>query len=123
MESIVSFEDRGWYVRCEFRGPFELEALLALTHAVRSYCVEHGHRRVLVDVTASQGTLGALERYEHAVRMAKSGELGLRAVILARPDQLLPDRFWETASRNRGLAIRVVTDTENALAWLESEEP
>jgi hypothetical protein len=123
MESRTTFEEHGTYVRCRFEGPFEFRALLELTGEIRAYCVEHGQRRVLVDITPSQGELGALERYEHAVLIAHTGGLGIRAAVLARPDQVFPDRFWETVTRNRGLAVRVVTDAAAALEWLLGGAP
>jgi hypothetical protein len=102
---------------------FALEPLRELTREIRAYCIEHGHRRVLVDVRECSGELGTFERYEHAVEMAKPGNLGGRTAILLRPDQVLPDRFWETLTRNRGHMTRVVTDPADALAWLEDEGP
>jgi hypothetical protein len=85
--------------------------------------VEHGHRRVLVDITESSGILGSTQRHEHAILIAQTGGLGIRAAILARADQVFPDRFWETVARYRGLATRVVTDPDRAVDWLLSDEP
>jgi hypothetical protein len=74
-------------------------------------------------VRACVGELGTFERYRHAIEMAKPGGLGVRTAILLRPDQVLPDRFWETLTRNRGHMTRVVTEHADAMAWLEGEEP
>jgi hypothetical protein len=119
----ASFEDRGSYLLCQFAGRFELADRLELTREIRAYCTEHGHRRVLVDVRESQGTLGPLDRYQHAIEMARPGSLGVRTAVVARPDQVFPDRFWETVTRNRGLVTRVVTDMEEAIVWLAQVEP
>lgn len=118
MAAPSAMEARDSYLRCTYRGPFELAPLLDLMRDLRRYCTEHGHRRVLVDVRQSPGTLTPLARYQHAVEMAKPGGIGARTVVLARPDQVLPDRFWETATRNRGLATRVATTEDEAQAWL-----
>jgi hypothetical protein len=123
MTSTVKFQDFGTYVLCHFTGRFALQPLLELARDIRAYCVEHGHRRVLVDLRESQGELGALERYEHAVAMSKTRGPGLRAAMLVRPDQAFPDRFWETVTRNRGLATHVATDPDEAIRWLRADEP
>jgi hypothetical protein len=122
MASNVRFDDRGPYVRCHYVGPFELVALLELTRAIRDYCTEHAHRRVLVDLRDSQGALSTLERYEHAVVMARDRTLSMRIAIVARPDQAYADRFWETMTRNRGLVTHVTTDEAEARRWLEIDE-
>jgi hypothetical protein len=121
MDPGTTFEDRGTYLRCDFGGPFALQPLLDLMHEIRAYCVAHGHRRILVDLRTSQGTLGALERYEHAVEIAKSSNLGVRTAIVVRPDQIFSDRFWETVTRNRGRMTHVGTDPDEALAWLAAD--
>ena len=123
MDPSTTFEDCGTYLRCDFRGKFELQPLLELMLAIRARCIDKGHRRVLVDVRESQGALGAFERYQHAVEMARPGNLGVRTAILARPDQILPDRFWETVTNNRGHMTCVVTEMKDALAWLATAEP
>jgi hypothetical protein len=123
MGENVTFRIRPTYLLCHFTGPCDLPALIELTRTVREYCNEHGHRRVLVDVRESHGTFSVLARYRHAVEIAKPGWLGIRVAIVARPDQVLPDRFWETATRNRGLDTRVVTDSEEGVAWLGSGDP
>jgi hypothetical protein len=122
MASNVTFEDRGTHLRCHYAGPFELRSLLELAHDLRSYCAEHGHRRVLIDLRDSQGTLTTLERYEHAVGMVKEPPLGVRAAVVVRLDQAYADRFWETMTRNRGLVTHVSTDPTEALAWLATDE-
>ncbi len=123
MASGVTFHDLGSHVVCHFTGRFALQPLLELARDIRAYCVEHGRRRVLVDLRESRGELGALERYEHAVEVSQTRGPGLRAALLVRPDQAFPDRFWETVTRNRGLATHVATDADAALAWLRGDQP
>jgi hypothetical protein len=123
MDASITFVDCRTYVRFDFRGRFALQPLLELMREIRASCIAHGHRRVLVDVRESQGALGTFDRYDHALEMAKPGNLGVRTAIVARPDQILPDRFWETVTRNRGHMTCVVTELNDALAWLATAEP
>jgi hypothetical protein len=122
MASNVTIEARGTYLHCHYTGQFELKPLLELARDIRAYCAEHGHHRVLVDLRDSPGTLSTLERYEHAVGMAKEPRLGVRVALVVRPDQAYADRFWETMTRNRGMATHVSTDPTDALGWLQTDE-
>jgi hypothetical protein len=122
MASNVTFQDCGRHVLCHYTGRFELKPLLELARDVRAYCAEHGRDRALVDLRDSQGALGTLDRYEHAVAMARERTTpGLRVALVVRPDQAYADRFWETLTRNRGLATHVLTDPSEALQWLDAE--
>jgi hypothetical protein len=122
MAPTVTFEDRGTYLHCHYAGRFELKPLLELARDVRAYCAEQGQRRALIDLRDSPGTLSTLERYEHAVGMAKEPRLGVRVALVVRPDQAYADRFWETMTRNRGMATHVSTDPTEALRWLQTDE-
>lgn len=66
--------------------------------------------------------LNTLERYEHAVTMARDGQLSVRIAIVVRPDQAYADRFWETMTRNRGFITHVTTDEAELGRWLETDE-
>ena len=46
-------------------------------------------------------------------------DIALKTAILAREDQVLPDRFAETVAVNRGINLRIFTDIAEAKRWLE----
>ncbi len=73
---------------------------------------------VLIDVRRSHGELGIIDRYRHAEEMAETWPREIAVAALIREDQLVPDRFWETVTRNRGLKTGVFMDEALALEWL-----
>ena len=118
MSAAIVFRDLANHVECHYRGPFELTPLMELAREIARYCGESGQDRVLVDVSDSVGELDVLARFEHGSSMAIIWPATLHVVLLGRADQVLPDRFWENVTNNRGLATRVTTDRGEALAWL-----
>jgi hypothetical protein len=95
-----------------------LQPLLDLIRHIGTYSARRSQRRIIVDVRDSHGRLSVTEQYEHGVQTARSVPAGSRLAVVARADQALSDRFWETVTRNRGLATRIASDPKEALDWL-----
>ncbi len=43
----------------------------------------------------------------------------LKVAMLAREDHILPDRFFENAAVNRGVSVKLFTDADKAIGWLQ----
>lgn len=114
----LSYDCRAEYTLCRYSGPFCARELEAVTVTLVDYCRRSGVTRLLVDITASRGELTIFERYEHAVRFAYILPPGTRVAVLARADQILEDRFWETVAFNRAAIAGVFTEFQSAEDWL-----
>jgi hypothetical protein len=114
----LSLHPRAEYTLCVYSGPFSARDLDALTAELVDYSRSSGVTRLAVDITASRGELSIFERYEHAVRFANVLPRGTRVAVIARSDQILEDRFWQTVALNRAAPAGVFTELEPALAWL-----
>lgn len=113
-----SMERRGHYTLCTYTGPMCAREIEALTGKLLAFCRASGERYLLVDITGSVGEMTIFERYEHAVRTASILPRGARVAVLARSDQALDDRFWETVMLNRCATAGVFTEMDAALRWL-----
>jgi hypothetical protein len=116
----LSFEDCGDYCHVRFTGPFEFESLEQARTIIQSHALQSGHNRLLFDLTASHGDLDVLPRFELAKNMAEQWGSAIRVAVLGRADQMLPDHFWETAAKNRGVPARVFRVCQEAVDWLRS---
>jgi len=121
MSTDTVFEDRATYVAAEYSGRMVYHALPELVASVMAYCESTGHERVLLDVTKTTDELSVIDRWRAGLLMACSWRRDIRLAVLGRPDQLLPDRFFETVTRNRGLSTGVFTDPSEAVGWLTTD--
>ncbi len=87
--------------------------------AILARCEKIAQNRILVDATALTALIPVLQLYEIGTYMAKQIEgRYIRAAVIANPEQIYPDRFFETVARNRGMDLRVFTSSVEAQAWL-----
>jgi hypothetical protein len=105
------------HLRLEFRGTFTPAAAMQVVDAMIAQCLEADCTRVLLDCRSMGGRIEVVDRFE----VAEYGATRLRSVrvaVLGRADQILPDRFFEKVAVNRGLKLKVFTDSEAAEDWL-----
>jgi hypothetical protein len=107
---IFEFEviEEGDILRLILKGPATLRELL---RAVATVVAE----KVLCDAT-SITSLGAFERFEVGVELARVADKRMKLAVVARAD--LIDYIFENVARNRGASVRVFADTAAALRWL-----
>jgi len=117
----TSFEEFESYLVCRYGGVFVYEPLIDLAREVNSECIRRGIHAALVDVTGSKGDLTVIERFDHGCEVASFWDRRNRMAVVGRAEHLLPDRFWETVTRNRGVRSFVTTERDEAIEWLRSE--
>jgi len=120
MSDTFSFEDREQFIYCRHTGPFQLEPLINLARGVNEFCLANGHPKIMVDITASYGEMKNYERFQHAAIISEFMSTTLKIALVGRDDQVLEERIWEAATRNRMLQTKVFTDFEMAEKWLQS---
>jgi hypothetical protein len=74
--------------------------------------------RLLVDVTRARMPLSTLDKFEMGRRAVTFGRHGIQVAVVATPDQIDPHRFGELVAINRGVNIRLFTETRAAEEWL-----
>lgn len=106
------------YLRVTYTGAFTLEEARRTVDAMVAGCAREECDRVLLDCRAMTGDMSVINRFDVAQHGASTIPRSVRVALLGRPDQILPDRFFENAARNRGVAVTLFTEADEAVAWL-----
>jgi hypothetical protein len=116
---IVHFEVRDTYLFVKGKGAFTIDGALRGFQQVVELSSKHQRQRILADLCDVTGDQNVLSLYEVGVQMPKYWK-GIHCfAILNRPEQILPDRFWQNVTRNQGLNTGVFDNLPEAIAWLE----
>ncbi len=96
-----------------------LEQVIEYGCSVIALAVESGATRLLCDERGLEYTLDTVDTYKLAKTMAERAPKIIRVAIVCRPEFLVEGKFWETVAANRALLVRVDTDFDRALRWLD----
>ncbi|MGD8329153.1 MAG: hypothetical protein PVJ49_06925 [Acidobacteriota bacterium] len=119
MASDIGIERVDDYLQITYTGPFSLEGARRTVDAMVSACARERLAKVLLDCRSMTGGLSVISRFDMAQYGASTIPHSIRVAVLGRPDQMLPDRFFENAARNRGLMVTLFTAIDEAIEWLE----
>jgi hypothetical protein len=97
----------------------DLEDVKRYGQAVIEKLVESGCRGVLCDERALAYAIGTVDAYEYAKFVTQNCPRVAKVAVVPHPDFMGDAKFWETATWNRGLQVRVFSDIEEAEKWLE----
>lgn len=130
MSTKMVFEDRADHLLATVSGRFDLEVSKLRFIELLDQCAERGVDRALVDWRQMGGTFSTIDRFElgkygaEKIRNYRSeGKTGLmRFAFLLSQKMIDPDDFGENVARNRGAAIKVTADLDEALDYLRSGE-
>jgi hypothetical protein len=113
---IVKKED---FLHMTFSGPFSLDAAKRSVDDMVAACKKENCAKVLFDCRPMTGDLTVLDRFD--VGQYGEGRIpqSVKIAMLGRDDQILPDRFFETVARNRGVNVTLFTETDEAIKWLK----
>lgn len=110
-------------VRLTMTGQPDASTLAAAFGASLAECVEHDVWRVLTDLRAMSAGHTVVDLFGLITTMTDLGVADrFREAVLVGADPGTRELagFFETAAVNRGLAVRVMTDDVDAVAWLTS---
>lgn len=109
------------YVEIRFTGSFSLTVARQVVDVMVAAGRKAGSSRLLLDCRAMVGPMSVTDRYEVAEYGARTIERHVTIAVLGRPDQILPDRFFENVAVSRGVRLRVFTDEDEAVTWISRE--
>ncbi len=122
MSYVIETEIKQGYIKFIVSGEQTLENNTELVFHVLEACVENKIKRVLIDIRGIFGQPGVLSDYELANISAKEARgLVQKAALIYRQENHEYTSFFETATRNRGVNLRVFLDEGEALKWLLEE--
>ncbi len=114
----IRFDIRADHLRAFVTGPQDsMEVSRGFWRRIAEECQSRGLHRVLVEEDFPNA-ISEVELYE-LVTQAENALRRLRiAFVDRRADHAESNLFAETVARNRGLVVKVFTDTETAARWL-----
>jgi hypothetical protein len=113
---IVKKED---YLQITFSGPFSIDAAKRSVDDMVAACRKEHCAKVLFDCRPMTGDLTVLDRFEVGQYGEGTIPQTVKIAMLGRNEQILPDRFFETVARNRGVNLLLFTEVDDALKWLK----
>jgi hypothetical protein len=122
IETILTVEDK--YILIKLKGEFSLTEVKNKYKYVIDTAVEYNKSRLLVDIYEVTGTMSFIERFEISAFLAlyyiqhAAGKI-YRVAFMGNEPLVDKGRFGETVAKNRGLNVRVFTNKEDAIAWIE----
>jgi len=119
MAEDVDIEYGPAYVRVRASGRFNLQRAKDNYDRILDACDDHGQSRVLIDVREMSGDIPIIDRYAFSQHMARVRRQGFRIAFVGTREQVLPDKFLETAANNLGVPTFVATSVDEAVQWLE----
>ena len=107
------------YLKFTASGEQTFEANTELVAAIIEACIENKVTKVLVDIRGFIGQPGIVSDYKLA-NIAAKGALGIvkKTALLHQRESSEFTTFFETATRNRGIDMRVFMDESEAVEWL-----
>ena len=107
------------YLLVEFTGQFEVDSAKRSVDALVESCIKTKNPKVLFDIRSMTGDLSTLDRYRVGQYGSDTITRTTRFAMLARADQVSPDKFFENIAVNRGLNLKVFTNIDETVAWLK----
>lgn len=108
-------------LQAEVSGPFSLSNAKTVCRQVLKHVHEQDIHKVLIDLRSVHEDIPIIARFDFATFMSDLKPTGIRFAFVDTPDNISPDRFFETALVNRAVNAKVTADIGEALAWLGAD--
>jgi hypothetical protein len=89
---------------------------------IASACTARGVHKVIIDIRSLQGPISQTERYQLGDYLATVWPRHVPLAIIARPEQLTPDRFFFRMLQQRGVTAKVFFGPDGVRAWLAGQK-
>ncbi len=106
------------YVRLNVHGQFSRELAIRMIDLSIAKCQEYDQNCVLMDVRKMPGAITIMDRLLVGLHATRVRRFGIRTALIARTDQMLPDKFLENFLVNRGVQMRIFADPVDGEKWL-----
>ncbi len=122
MDALQAFEVKDGHAVFRPAGPTTVEQVPVMLGQAMKACQDAGVSRLLVNVSQPRHPdLTTSDRFHLGDRMAAFWDRRIRLAIVAREDQIDPERFAAIVAQNRGLRVSPYADEAAALSWLTSD--
>ena len=125
MSIELTFEERTSYLYARAVGIFNLREAKDCFRRIVEVAAQEKLLRVLFDARDLKGNMTTMDRYTLGDSLTKEilekkNQVLPRIAIVGNEPFIDPQRFGETVARNRGSLLKVTTDIDQALQWLEA---
>ena len=115
----MDFDVKEDYLLASAEGSASLEGNIEFAKALIDKAQESGRKKILIDIRKLTDPTGLFDAY----RLSEVGALlvrgkSLKIALLHGEERKKLESFFETASRNRGIDIRVFMDENECVEWL-----
>ena len=112
----IKVDEEGGVLRFTLKGPGTHAHLLRAVGAIITETQSRKIWRVLCDATAITAPVGAFEKFEAGVELARGADRRLKMAVVARVEAI--DYIFENVARNRGVSVTVFNNEGAARKWL-----
>lgn len=105
-------------------GAYSLERAIHLCKLSIDTCLLYNKTKILVDITKVTGNVPFFDRFQYAEALAQYKSIHAltevsKIALFGNEPLIDKNRFGETVAVNRGVNIKVFTELNDALAWLD----
>ena len=112
----LKIDEEGGVLRFTLKGPGTHANLLRAVGAIITETQSRKIWRVLCDATAITAPVGAFEKFEAGVELARGADRRMKMAVVARVEAI--DYIFENVARNRGVSVTVFNNEGAARKWL-----
>lgn len=112
----ITVDQEGGILRFNLKGPGSQANLIRAVTMILTETKARQVWRVLVDATAMTAPMGAFEKFEAGVELARSADRRMMMAVVARVEVI--DYIFENVARNRGVSVAVFRSEDAAAQWL-----
>jgi hypothetical protein len=114
---MKTIQNQGPYLLVKFTDPYQLDQLVELMKEVGAVCRGENLSKVLVDLHEMPGKVSTMDRFQLGVEGANIFRGLAKVAVVYRKSEM--NWFAETVSKNRGASVRVFSETDEAMKWLD----
>ena len=121
MEYSIEYHPDNSYVRLTLQGEASLAEFEQARSDARNQLARHQTNCLLVDSRQLTTTITTFELFQFNSSHGTNHPQGVRIAGLVRDDQMEDGLFSENVAQNRGVMMKMFTDSETAVAWLSGQ--
>lgn len=114
---MAEYENRGTYLFVQVAPRYSPGKIEAYLTEIKSRCESENMDRVCIDLTNTAENLDTMDRYEIGKAMAEIFGTKIRIATVNKPQNVT--YLAENTAVNRGGTMKVFTDLQAAVTWLE----